>query len=78
MNASTYEALSLISRGRRRDIGGVDGSPRLAPWTGHGRVACRPVDAGAGSRPSRASRGAITDPRNPPDRNAELVVVWSL
>ena len=51
MNASTYEALSLISRGRRRDIGGVDGSPRLAPRTGHGPVACRPVDAGAGSRP---------------------------
>jgi hypothetical protein len=78
MNASTYEALSLISRGRRRDIGGVDGSPRLAPWTGHGCVACRPVDAGAGSRPSRASRGANPDPRNPSDRNAELVVVWSL
>ena len=50
MIASTYEALSLISRGRRRELGGVDGSPRLAPWTGHGRVACPPVDAGFGSR----------------------------
>ena len=50
MNASTYEALSLNSRGRRRELGGVDGSPRLAPWTGHGRVACPLVDAGFGSR----------------------------
>lgn len=78
MNASTYEALSLISQRSSTRHGGVDGSPRLAPRTGHGRVACRSVDAGAGSRPSRASRGANPDPRNPSDRNAELVVVWSL
>jgi hypothetical protein len=50
MNALTREALSPVARGCRRDMGGVGASPRLAWRAGHGRVACRAVDSGIGSR----------------------------
>ena len=50
MNALTREALPPGARGRRRDMGELALAGALPRAFGHGRVACRPVDAGAGSR----------------------------
>ena len=61
MNASTYEALSLISqRSSTRHRGGVDGSPRLAPRTGHGRGCMPSRRRGRRVAPSRGLVGART------------------
>jgi len=56
MNASTYEALSLISRGRRRDIEGALTVPR-ASLRGLGMAALHAVPSTRA--PGRARRGLV-------------------